>query len=498
MRIALFTEGTYPVVSGGVTTWCDHLVHGMPEHTFVPVTVIAGHEKALPDLPANVADVTLIPMWGRVRPAVPLVDLPDERHLSAMLAALWATVLPADGGRGDLAAFRSALQAFTGWRRHRLDALLKRVGSTRWILAAWREHRAARPDLPTMTLADASVAAAMVDRILALADKRWPEVDLSHVASNGPPSVLALGRWWNDGVPIVVTEHGIYLRERFLALAQSGMAWSSRYAIGTFLRLLNQLTYAEARAIAPVSEFNRTWELELGADRARTATIYNGVDTDDYRPLTSEPQGPPTAVFVGRIDPLKDLETMLDAFAHVHATLPEARLRLFGPVPAGNEAYAAALHEQVDRLGLGEVVSFEGPVPTAMRAFEAGHVVALSSISEGLPYSVIEAMMAGRPSVNTDVGGVAEIVGDDGRCGIVVPPRDPDALGAALTALLTDADRRSALGRAARARATELFSMDTFVARYRALYDAAAEIGQPPLHAGPDAAATPDPTAVAR
>lgn len=474
MRIGLFTEGTYPVVTGGVTTWCEHLVRGMPQHTFVPVTIIAAHERPLPDLPGNVVDTTLIPMWGRTRPSLPLVDMADERRLTRMLARLWAAVLPADGGPGSPDDFRDSVQEFTRWSGHRLDALLLRSGSTRWILAAWEGHRAARPDLPPMTLADASATAAMVDRILALADKPWPEVDVSHIASIGPPSLLALGRWWARGVPIVVTEHGIYLRERLLALAQTDMVWAARYAVGAFLRLLTQLTYAEATSIAPVSDFNRGWELELGADPARTTTVHNGVDTDAYRPLSTEPSGPPTAVFVGRIDPLKDLETMIDAFALVRRDLPEARLRLFGPTPQGNEDYHAALADQVQRLGLGDAVTFEGPVPSSMRAFEAGHVVALSSISEGLPYSVIEAMMAGRPSVNTDVGGVAEIVGSDDRCGLVVPPRDPDALAAGLLALLSDPARRAAMGREARARATHLFSMDTFLASYRELYEAAA------------------------
>lgn len=479
MRIGLFTEGTYPVVTGGVSTWCEHLINGMPEHTFVPVTLIGGEERARGGLPPNVADVTLIPMWGRVRPSLTLVDARDEARLDDILARLWATVLPSDGRAGDLAGYRACLQELVGWRGYRLASLLTARGSTRWILAAWTAHRAARPDLPPMTLGDAAAVAAMCDRVLALADRDWPEVDVSHVASNGPPSLLALGRWWTRQTPIVVTEHGIYLRERFLALGESDTSWPTRYTIGAFLRMLTQLTYAEAVAIAPVSDFNRRWELRLGADPARTATIYNGVDTGKYALITTEPDVP-TVTFVGRIDPLKGLEVLVDAFARVVRRIPDARLRLYGPTPPVNAAYRAGLERQITELGLADRVTFEGSVDTSTIGFAAGHVVALSSISEGLPYGVIEALMCGRPTVNTDVGGVSEVVGRDGTCGRVVPPRDPDAFADALCDYLLDPELRARTRVSARDRGLRLFDMDTFVASYRSLYDTAAASGRPP------------------
>lgn len=469
MRIGLFTEGTYPIISGGVSTWCEHLINGMPEHTFVPITLIGGTERARDGLPANVEEVTLIPMWGIERAPVPIVDWADARALGRILARLWGAVLPADGSQPDLTGFVAAIKELTFWRGHALGSLLSRHGSTRHILKAWNQRRLQLPTLPAMTLADAASAAAMVDRILALADRKFPEVDVSHVASNGSPSILALGRWWHNGTPIVVTEHGIYLRERLLAMADGELNWSTRAVIGAFLRLITRATYAEATAIAPVSNFNRDWELQLGADPQRTRTIYNGVDTTHYAPVQTEPADP-TVVFVGRIDPLKALEVLVDAFALVRDRVPRVRLRIFGPTPAGNEAYLAALQEQVRLAGLEDTVTFEGAVPSSMIAFEAATVVALSSISEGLPYGVIEAMMAGRASVNTDVGGVAEIVGSDGSCGLVVPPRNPEALADALTALLLDPARRAALGHNARYRATELFNMADFLASYRDLY----------------------------
>jgi glycosyltransferase involved in cell wall biosynthesis len=100
-------------------------------------------------------------------------------------------------------------------------------------------------------------------------------------------------------------------------------------------------------------------------------------------------------------------------------------------------------------------------------AYAAGQVVVLCSISEGFPYTLIEAMTCGRPCVATDVGGVTEAIGDTG---LVVPPRRPAELAQACLALLRDGDRRRALGRAARQRALEYFTVDRAVSAFDEIY----------------------------
>jgi polysaccharide biosynthesis protein PelF len=113
-------------------------------------------------------------------------------------------------------------------------------------------------------------------------------------------------------------------------------------------------------------------------------------------------------------------------------------------------------------------VTFEGRIADVRDAYAAGHVVVLCSISEGFPYSLIEAMTCGRACVATDVGGVGEALGDE--AGIVVPPRDPAALAAACLTLLRDRDRRTSLGAAARKRALEHFTVDRAVAAFDEIY----------------------------
>jgi glycosyltransferase involved in cell wall biosynthesis len=169
--------------------------------------------------------------------------------------------------------------------------------------------------------------------------------------------------------------------------------------------------------------------------------------------------------------------------------MPAARLRLFGAPPPGREDYLERCRALAADLGIDGSATFEGRIPRIRDAYAAGHVVVLCSISEGFPYSLIEAMACGRPCVATDVGGVSEALADD--AGIVVPPRDPAALAEACLTLLRDADRRKSLGAAARQRALEHFTVDRAVRAFDEIYTLIGSGGRvPPADPGNPVATT--------
>lgn len=171
-------------------------------------------------------------------------------------------------------------------------------------------------------------------------------------------------------------------------------------------------------------------------------------------------------MWVGRVDPGKDLVGLLHAFGEVRKEEPGARLRVVR-AGEGDPAYleqcrslAAQLFpdEAADAVTAGEnPVTFEelgSPgAPALPDAYAAGDVVVLSSVVEGFPVTLVEAMFCGRATVSTDVGAVREVIGGTG---LVVPPRNPKALAEACVALLRDPERRQRLGAAARERALEL------------------------------------------
>lgn len=481
-RVVLVNEGTYPYAHGGVSVWCDHTIRGLAEHEFALVTLVAsGREPVTWELPDNVDALRAVALWDATPPVRRARQAATTREALAQLAAgIGAQTV--DGRVGSALRALAAVAARTAGTEE-FHAELRAAGLPSELLATGYHasgHR--RP----VTAADALDAALLIERaLLPLAVDPGP-ADLVHAVANGPAALVGLAAKWRRGTPFLISEHGIYLRERYLAMRDTELSPCARRLVSGFLRGLVAVCYAEASLVLPVSGFNRRWALRHGADPDRVITVFNGVDQAKFPMLHEEPARP-TIIWIGRIDPLKDLETLIRAFRLVRDVRPEVALRLFGPCPAGNESYRARCSSLVGELGLASGVRFEGPAPGSRPALAAGQLVALSSISEGMPYTVIEAMMSGRPTVNTDVGGVREAVGPTG---LVVPPRDPDAFSAACLRLLHDPDRRRRLGRAARQRALSMFTLDESIDSYRLLYRSVTGAGgvRPLLVARPEAA----------
>ena len=140
---------------------------------------------------------------------------------------------------------------------------------------------------------------------------------------------------------------------------------------------------------------------------------------------------------------------------------------MFGSPPKGRDSYLQRCRALATELEIADVATFEGRAENIRDAYEAGSIVALSSVSEGFPYSVIEAMTCGRTCVATDVGGVTEAVGDTG---LVVPPRSPARMAQAFLTLLRDSELRHRLGAAARTRALERFTVDGAISTFDEIY----------------------------
>jgi glycosyltransferase involved in cell wall biosynthesis len=460
MRVALIAEGCYPFVTGGVSTWCDQLVRGLDDHWFEVIAVTAtSRVRPVIALPDNVVGVRMIPLWdwkalGR------RVSGGARRRFEGLYRTLLGAMLDVHAlQRGfDLAL----MELFEFAQGRDLSALFRTDDPVRTLLDVWPT---AFPHVP-LPVRDALEATELMEHLLLPLAAAVPRADVTHPVSNGLPAMVALAAKWRHGTPILMSEHGVYLRERYLAFHSVEYRWPVKAVMLAFVRRLCRTAYQEADIVVPVNVFNRRWEIRHGAEPDRVRTVYNGVDADSLPAAEADPQRP-TVGWIGRIDPLKDLHTLVKAFGVAAERVPDAVLRLFGPTPAGNEEYEASVRRLVTELGLDDRVSFEGPVRPATTAYHASTVVALSSISEGLPYTVMEAMMCARATVSTDVGGVAEVAGDTG---LVVPPGDPQRFGEALVELLTDDARRADLASRARHRALEMFRLETMLATFRQLY----------------------------
>ncbi|MFE3323634.1 GT4 family glycosyltransferase PelF [Streptomyces sp. NPDC059176] len=461
-RVTLLTEGTYPHSHGGVSVWCDQLVNGMPDIDFDVIAVTGtGRESLAWDLPPHVAEPVSVPMWGPAPAGAPPRGRRERRLMAAYERFLTALLDPsAEDGFGP-ALYELAHAARDGL----LSTALRGDRALRVLTAVWNRPgltvREARPSVH-----DAVTATGLLEHALRPLAARPPEQGVAHAVSGGVAVLPGLAALDLHGVPLLLTEHGVYLRERYLGYRTAPYRWPVKAVLLGFFRLLAEETYRRAALITPGNRYNRLWEEQGGADPELIRTVYNGVDPAAFPPAGPEPQGP-TLSWAGRVDPIKDLETLIRAFAQVRGTLPEATLRLFGGTPRGGEAYRERCEALADSLGQGDAVTFEGRVDDIRDAYAAGNVVMLSSISEGFPFTLIEAMSCGRATVSTDVGGVREAVGG---AGLVVPPRDPSAMAAAALELLDDPQRRAAMGEAARLRVIEQFTLRQTIDTFRAIY----------------------------
>ena len=210
------------------------------------------------------------------------------------------------------------------------------------------------------------------------------------------------------------------------------------------------------------------------AASAQAAVVPLGLDLDD---LLSMPAKAPSlrdrlfaspdevvVGYAGRMVPIKDLPTLIRAFALALERHPRLRLVLAGdgPVRPTIEALAA-------ELGVGQRVHFLGWTTDLRRFYATIDVCALSSLNEGTPVAVIEAMAAGKPVVATSVGGVPDVV-EDGETGLLVPPRGAEALASAIVRLASDPEERSRMGELGRHRARERYSHTRLVADIERLY----------------------------
>lgn len=269
-------------------------------------------------------------------------------------------------------------------------------------------------------------------------------------------ATLAAPASWGTGRPVVTSFH------QLAASLPPREALKERIAVTAAGR---------GRAVVFVSQASLDSYARRYRQHANWTVVPNGVDLSAFRTGTSAlppelgiPPGVPVVTLVAALRPGKGHASAVTAWPRVLRGAPQARLLFVG---SGDQE--PALRRQVEAAGLVDRVAFAGMRTDVADVLRGSTLALLPSESEALPTVLLEAAACGRPVVATSVGGVAEVV-LDGETGLLVPPRDPDALAGAVRTLLADPQRRLAFGVAARLRAEQLFGMETWARRLSAVY----------------------------
>jgi glycosyltransferase involved in cell wall biosynthesis len=241
------------------------------------------------------------------------------------------------------------------------------------------------------------------------------------------------------------------------------VGWESRFRIlidRATCHLADRLTTNSAAGV-------RFWARELRVPEERITLIYNGVDTDRFAPRSTHRVGSKVIGNLARLHRKNDHVTLLRALGSLAADTGENSwtCRIAGDGPE-----KAVLLELARRLGLTDRVQFVGHVDDPAGFLQDIDIYVQCSLAEGLSNSTLEAMACGLPVVATDVGGTSELV-EQGKTGWLIPPREPDALAAALQRMLRDHDWCRGLGEEGRRIAKERFSVRRTVEATEALLD---------------------------
>ncbi len=467
MRICLLTEGSYPYVVGGVSSWVQMLMEGLPEYEFFIYSIGAeakdrGHyQYRFPENCKGIQEVFLdeilrLPSSGMRAEAL---SSEERETLFALVSGEEPLGLPALARILRRRDWKSPLDLFM---TSDFFDVIARVYRERYSYLPFTDY--------FWTLRS------MLLPLFFLLRQPLPEADVYHSVATGYCGAVGGMAALLYGKPFMITEHGIYSREREAEIIKSDWAKGDFKSIWIrYFYHLAQLSYASADHVYTLFEHNAKIEAELGCDPEKISVVPNGIHMERFAaiPELTEHAGPIVIGAVVRVVPIKDIVTLLRAFFLVHRAMPETELYVMGNVEEDPE-YVALCKRTVETLGI-EGVTFTGSIDVAAY-LPRMDVLVLSSISEGQPLSVLEGFAAHRPYVTTDVGCCRELIYGDsadalGAAGAVVAPMDYEAMAREILRLARDYKLRKEMAAVGYERCRRGYTYEHFIASYRRIYE---------------------------
>lgn len=476
--ICLIAEGCYPYVAGGVSTWIDWLIRSHPDLSFSVLAILPGEPDSAPryEQPPNLRAIHHLRLDDKsVGTGKKWPDI-SPHNMSDLLGRLLN-----DGNTADF----NELIGVLGRSRHypSLDALLNSQ-------EAWQTMCRGYEDMPHASFLGYFWAwRTLVGGLFHVLTCPLPKARLYHAVSTGYAGLIGARAAIETGRASLITEHGIYSNERRIEILMADWIANS---IETGLDLTDdrkdirelwarafesfaRIAYTVAREIVALYEANQVFQYALGARPEQLRIIPNGVDIGRFAAIERHAPERPTIAFIGRVTPIKDVQTFIDVADQLRIIFPDLEALLIGPMDEDPD-YAQGCRAEVLRRGLYNTVTFTGPVDVRQYLGRID-VLVLTSISEALPLVLLEAGAAGVPCVATDVGACREILegrqnnGDNfGPGGIVAPVGAGDDIADAIATLLSDPDKCRTYGANLRHRVETHYRADAIAAAYGAFY----------------------------
>ncbi|WP_353662216.1 GT4 family glycosyltransferase PelF [Hydrogenimonas sp. SS33] len=484
--IMILAEGTYPFVRGGVSSWIHQLITGMPDLTF-GITFLGSRPEEyggiLYELPENLHHLGVYYLFEEQEEvSAPHRDM-DGRALEKV-NALHRWFKKPEGEIPETmrslsfyleeATFAHFMYGKRAWEYIR-EVYFANASDVPFIDYFWTLRNMHRPIWVLAEIADTV-----------------PACSIFHAPSTGYAGFLGALASYHYNRPMLLTEHGIYTRERKIDLL--GADWIAyhkpallmeneefNYVKEMWIRFFEKIAdfaYVRSQKIISLYPGAKAVQILFGAEEKKCEVIPNGVDVDGLSALVSQrPEEVPKVItLIGRVVSIKDIKSFIRALRIVADSMPEVKGWIAGPMDEDPE-YAKECMDMVNALKLEENIEFLG-FRNIKEILPKSGLLTLTSISEGMPLVVLEGFAAGVPAVTTDVGSCRDLIygGLDeediaiGEAGAVTKIANPAELAENYLKILNDRDVWERMQQNAQRRVDRYYRQETFLQKYRDLY----------------------------
>lgn len=458
MRICMILEGCYPYVRGGVSSWMHQYIQAMPQHEFV-LWIIGSNARNkgqfVYELPKNVVEVHEVFIddalearpEGNEKISFNSEETEELRKLIACEDPNW-----------------NVLFRMYSVKKVSAISFLMSEQFLEILLELCRER------YPYVSFAELFHAVrSMLVPMLYLMGQDVPRADVYHSTSTGYGGLLGSLGAWSSGRPFILTEHGIYTREREEEILRA--KWVVSYFKQHWIALFNMLarcSYSNAMKVTALFQHYSDIQVQLGCAQYKTKVISNGIYCENFKDIPEKiPNGYIDIGAVARIHPIKDIKTMIYSFFELKSRIPNARLHILGDTD--DEEYRQECVSLIQQLQVGDIFLVGNTnVPEYMRKLD---FTILTSISEGQPLAVLESLAARRPCVTTDVGSCRELLEGAatdffGKAGLCEPPMHTQTFATAMEQLCKRDDLRREMGEIGQKRVLTYYVHQDMIRKY--------------------------------
>lgn len=465
MKACIVAEGCYPYVVGGVSGWVNSMIQSFPNIEFIVLAIVANRSlrgKFAYELPKNVTQVYEVYLqdedWYKGRRQPKYTKRLDKKYYKALCSLIldhhvdWNTV-------------------FELFRNEKLsvNSLLMGQDFLCAVQEAYRQKYAGIPFADYLW----TMRSIYLPLFLTLKTK-LPQADFYHCVATGYAGVLGSMAKNLYGCPLLISEHGIYTREREEELIKAKWVkgiykniWIEQF------RKMSLLAYQSADLVTSLYKHAQKLQIEIGCPKAKTIVTPNGIDPVRLQNLPGKGPGD-KSINIGavlRVVPIKDVKTMISAFGYAKQREPDLKLWIMGSCEE-EQKYAQECYDLVENMQIQDVI-FTGQIDVRDYLGKMDMTI-LTSISEGQPLTILESFAAHKPVIATDVGNCRGLLygeGDSfGAAGILTHIMNIQEIAQAMLDLAQNAEMRRRMGENGYRRFISEYQLSSMKEKYREIY----------------------------